>query len=179
MDGAALWESADETEVPQLRALAAQITLRRRRQIVASTCEGVLRLCEGLAATVHTTAPQPEKARAKAAFERAQAELAPLLKGAVDEFGAHFLHEVRSTIEPQLQVGADAASRKARETAEGWHAMHWATYKATVRRNGIFRINVSRRPHCARRRRRAPPRRAAWVEGGAVKECVHMHARSG
>ena len=57
---------------------------------------------------------------------------------------------------PQLEAGADAARTDALATTAQWGisvtqgGLHWATYKATTRRHGVFRINMNE----------APPRRA-------------------
>ena len=169
-DGLSLWLNPEETELPQLCRHAARLTSARRRSIVDATCEGVVALCEGIAKTVHTTEALPEKARAKAAFDDAVADAEPRLRAVVSKFGAVFAREVRAQIQPQLLAGADAASRRAHDTAEAWHSMHWATYKATLRRRGVFRINVSTCRLSPRRRRRASNGRRARARTRRGKE---------
>jgi len=141
--GAKVWSRLDQTEVPQIRALAAQLTLRRRREIVRQAVEGVQRLCEGLLATAHALTASAEKEELRAAFDQASAEVKPKLLAAAESFGKYFEKALKDTIEPQLQAGAGQAGQLAAQTAAGWGSMHWATYKATVRRNGVFSINMN------------------------------------
>ncbi|KAJ1635436.1 hypothetical protein T492DRAFT_836107 [Pavlovales sp. CCMP2436] len=79
----------------------------------------------------------------RAAFDQASAEVKPKLLAAAESFGKYFEKALKDTIEPQLQAGAGQAGQLAAQTAAGWGSMHWATYKATVRRNGVFSINMN------------------------------------
>ena len=71
------------------------------------------------------------------------------LRAACTEAEASVKRDFETLVEPQLASGAVAATGDALRTAEAWGisvsvgGLHWATYKATTRRGGVFRINMN------------------------------------
>jgi len=67
--------------------------------------------------------------------------------GACAAFRAAMLEKVSAEVVPSLKSGASASCDDAVATAQGWRAgdgrLHWATYKATCRRHGMFRLDMN------------------------------------
>jgi hypothetical protein len=148
---AGVWTTLAETEVPQLRRLAGEITLRRRRAAVQNVCDDVARLCAAVRETAGQTTQSGDQATARADFDAEAAATRQRLDAIVDGFGAALRAQLGGTLAPQLRAGALDAASAAAGKCRGWGlppalgGMCWSTYKATCRRNGEFRTNVRAR----------------------------------
>lgn len=96
-----------------------------------------------------TRLPQRTRDAARAVFDKKAAALSQTLRCSCAEAEASIEESFDKQVAPQLKQGADTAQGAAMQTAQAWGmpqgagGLHWATYKATTRRDGVFRINMN------------------------------------
>jgi len=133
------------TQVPALQQFVHETTLRRRYANVRAATEGLAQWFESFAAYLAHEGASGDDAldAARRVFERELKRLgqevrAPLARVA-KQVGSSFKEQVL----PRMEGGAADAGGACVALAQGWYAgpgkMHWATYKATCRRGGVFR----------------------------------------
>ena len=151
-DGAPkVWSDMEQTMVPALVRHVQRMALARRKVITKRRCEamhafalGALRLLEQ-----ERQLPQATRDAAKSAYEAQAATLSKALRAATVAAGKKVQKAFDEQVAPQLKAGAEAARADAVATTESWGipvtqgGMHWATYKATCRRHGVWRINMN------------------------------------
>jgi len=93
--------------------------------------------------------PAATRAAAKEVYELQAKALREVLTVATDAAGGKVAESFDSTVAPQLKAGADAASEQALKIMQQWGVsvtqggLHWATYKASCRRDGVWRVNMN------------------------------------
>ena len=141
------------TEIPALVDFvhAASLSLRARK--VALQTRSLLAFAESLESVVAAKPGAGEERAERAACERAYARGVAGLPAALDAALAGFDESVFASLEadvlPRLDAGAADAAKTCVATATAWGGsradggLHWATYKATLRRGGNWRQNFN------------------------------------
>ena len=131
--------------LPPLRfAASRQVLSLRRCEAVAAYGRSVITLL-----THEHSLPADVRAKAKRAFQGTSSSLAALLREHTRSAEGKIKASFDTSVAPQLKVGAADAQSGALSTAQAWGqsvregGLHWATYKATTRRSGVFRVNMN------------------------------------
>ena len=106
---------------------------------------------ESLVSTLEHEHSQPAHVRdaAKQAFDEKWKGLAGKLRSATNKAEQQIQTAFDESVAPQLQKGAESAQSDALAKAQEWGipvtqgGLHCATYKATCRRGGVFRLNMN------------------------------------
>ena len=151
-DGPAhVWADVEDTQLPALIRHVQRQALVRRKALSTRRCEGMRDFAASLLSLLQheTRLPPAVRDAARAAFDAEATTLKTALeahaKATEDRISAAFEEDIT----PKLQQGAATAKTAALETVQRWGAknteggLHWATYKATTRRNGTWRINMN------------------------------------
>jgi len=147
---------AEHTNIPSLRSFVHDVTKRHRlvfsKTFVSSTSDMMDRL-KLLAAGSSQIPSGRSSLRCMKAFESEVNNISDKLSPLVSTFSAKMKQKVQNSLEPALKTGAakgiDAAmpivtswgskSRRTRQhRSPESNGLYWATYNATVRRNGTF-----------------------------------------
>mmetsp|Transcript_23449 Transcript_23449/g.59853 ORF Transcript_23449/g.59853 Transcript_23449/m.59853 type:complete len:1022 (+) Transcript_23449:36-3101(+) len=147
----AVWEDAEGTQIPSLVRHVQRAALERRKVLSLRRCEAMRLYGESLVSILDHEHSQPQATRdaAKRAFDASCAEVRSRLRDATKGAEARIKAAFDDHVTPQLQAGASDAASNALSKAEEWGipvtqgGLHWATYKATTRRQGVFRINMN------------------------------------
>jgi hypothetical protein len=141
------------TEVPRLRRLLLEMTLKARATNSRRHVERLVAFGAGLETMLQPPSQHGQqaarRAAVRAAFEQAVASAPEELAALVGDLDQALATAFNTAVAPQLGAGAAEASKEAHGKAVVWGrgqregGMHWATYKATVRRNGEFRLNMN------------------------------------
>ncbi|KAJ1455279.1 hypothetical protein M885DRAFT_520603 [Pelagophyceae sp. CCMP2097] len=138
---------AAETEIPALSKFIHEATLGLRSKRVALSTRQLLAFAEALEAVVNSKPTDDEAAMRGAAREAYSAEAKPLpgrLAKALSTFDEEVFASLETDVVPRLAAGAAAAAAACVGTASQWGGtMHWATYKATLRRGGAWKIDMN------------------------------------
>ena len=146
-----VWHDAESCGVPRLARHVQRAALVRRKALSLRRCRGMESFTRGLVALLESKSALPAAVRsaARATFDEQSAKLSSELRAACTAAETAIKDDFETLIQPQLKAGAAAATREALGTATEWGrpntqgGLHWATYKATIRRNGVFRINMN------------------------------------
>ena len=151
-DGEAqVWSDVEQTMVPSLVRHVQRAALTRRKVLSLRRCEamrdhvlGILRLLEH-----EHQLPRATRDAAKAVFDAQAVELNKKLKAAAVAAEGQVQSAFDTQVAPQLKLGAESSRQGAVSTTQQWGisvtqgGLHWATYKATTRRHGVFRTNMN------------------------------------
>ena len=141
------------TEIPALVDFvhAASLSLRARK--VALQTRSLLAFAESLesvvAAKPGTGEERAERAACERAYARGVAGLPAALDAALGGFDKSVFASLEADVLPRLDAGAADAAKTCVATATTWGGsraeggLHWATYKATLRRGGNWRQNFN------------------------------------
>lgn len=142
--------STDQTEMPQLQAHCLKLTEKGRLAGARRFLNSVHQLLTSLAlwasddGTEHLATVQQRHAL-KTFLNMNLAKLQKALRTAVGQTMEDFIDMLnRQLVDSAFDLAGQTAAESAMETASGWGApletggLFWATYKATVRRNGVF-----------------------------------------
>ena len=141
------------TEIPALVDFvhAASLSLRARK--VALQTRSLLAFAESLesvvAAKPGTGEERAERAACERAYARGVAGLPAALDAALGGFDKSVFASLEADVLPRLDAGAADAAKTCVATASRWGGsraeggLHWATYKATLRRGGNWRQNFN------------------------------------
>ena len=144
-----MWRSARGTQIPKLQShiLATTNSLRGKR--IARQGSSLRRLLTGLESFAQGAPDVSDAQRAlcRGAFENAAATFGQRRVDTREAARKDMLDQIMMDVIPSLKEGAAQACADASTTAAAWRAgesrMHWATYKATVRREGTFRLDMN------------------------------------
>ena len=151
-DGRArVWSHVEQTRVPALVRHVQHAALARRKAITTRRCEAMRDCALGVKALLEQERQLPQETRdaAKGAYEALALRLASSLRASARTAEAKVQSSFDTQVAPQLEAGAEAARTDALATTAQWGisvtqgGLHWATYKATTRRHGVFRINMN------------------------------------
>ena len=151
-DGRArVWSHVEQTRVPALVRHVQHAALARRKAITTRRCEAMRDCALGVKALLEQERQLPQETRdaAKGAYEALALRLASSLRASAQAAEAKVQSSFDTQVAPQLEAGAEAARTDALATTAQWGisvtqgGLHWATYKATTRRHGVFRINMN------------------------------------
>ena len=151
-DGRArVWSHVEQTRVPALVRHVQHAALARRKAITTRRCEAMRDCALGVKALLEQERQLPQETRdaAKGAYEALALGLASSLRASAQAAEAKVQSSFDTQVAPQLEAGAEAARTDALATTAQWGisvtqgGLHWATYKATTRRHGVFRINMN------------------------------------
>lgn len=150
-DGPGLWADPVGTEIPLIvKHLHDQAILRRavavkeQSQAVASFAERLKVFCGGA-----TDIPAATRQKAKSTFDAVVGHAPYQCMARLDTFEGNLNEVFDCDLNPSLADGAGAAEQEAMGKVQSWGStyttggLHWATYKATIRRNGKFRIDMN------------------------------------
>jgi hypothetical protein len=139
----------DQTEIPQLQAHCHKLTEAGRQEGCRSFLNSLSRLLTSLSlwASDDGSSPQSSTQQRKSMQGFVTRNL-QTLKQQLGEAVDHTMEDIEESLETQLfgflDGAAHTAAQKAISTSDEWGApreqggMFWATYKATVRRYGVF-----------------------------------------
>ena len=147
--GARVWSHVEQTRVPALVRHVQHAALARRKAITTRRCEAMRDCALGVKALLEQERQLPQQTRdaAKGAYEALALRLSSSLRASAQAAEAKVQASFDMQVAPQLEAGAEAARTDAIATTAQWGisvtqgGMHWATYKATCRRQGVFRLN--------------------------------------
>lgn len=147
--GPDVWMNARGTQIPKLRShiLATTNSLRGKR--IARQGASLKRLLAGLESFAQGAPDVSDAQRAlcRSAFENSAAAFGKRRVRTREAARKSMLDQIMMDVIPSLKEGASHACADASATAEGWRAggsrLHWATYKATVRREGAWRLDMN------------------------------------
>jgi hypothetical protein len=146
-DGAPrVWATAEQTLIPRLARHVRRAALVRRKALSLRRCRAMEDFTRGVVGLLEAESRLPAAVRDAAAdaYQTREKELRKELRAACAEAEAAVRNDFETLVEPQLKAGANTATTEALRTAEAWPGqMHWATYKATTRRMGVFRLNMN------------------------------------
>jgi len=151
-DGPArVWAELEDTQLPPLIRHVQRQALVRRKALSLRRCEAMRDFALSLLSLLNHEARLPQSVRdaAKAAFDEQAATLSGELEQHTKAAEARIRKAFAEDVAPKLHEGASSAKTAAVETAAKWGisvnegGLHWATYKATTRRHGVFRINMN------------------------------------
>ena len=151
-DGKArVWKDVEDTQLPPLIRHVQRQALVRRKALSKRRCEAVNDFATSLLSLLQheTRLPQGVRDAAKAAFEAEASKLKVLLERHTQSAEASISKAFEEDVAPKLKEGAGQAKADALATAQQWGlsvntgGLHWATYKATTRRLGVFRLNMN------------------------------------
>jgi flagellar biosynthesis/type III secretory pathway protein FliH len=123
----------------------------RRTALSLRRCEGMRDFTAALLSLLkhEERLPQATRDAAKRAFDAQSATLTQELSQHAGEAEARIKKSFEDDVAPKLDEGASQAKTDALTTAQQWGVsntqggLHWATYKATTRRMGVWRINMN------------------------------------
>lgn len=141
-----VWATPEQTLIPRLARHVRRAALLRRKALSLRRCRAMADYTRGVVALLEAESRLPATVREAAAdaYQAREKELRKELQAACAEAEAAVRHDFETLVQPQLKAGADTATADAYRTAQTWPLnMHWATYKATTRRNGVFRLNMN------------------------------------
>jgi len=146
-----VWSHVEQTRVPALVRHVQHAALARRKAITTRRCEAMRDCALGVKALLEQERQLPQETRdaAKGAYEALALRLASSLRASAQAAEAKVQSSFDTQVAPQLEAGAEAARTDALATTAQWGisvtqgGLHWATYKATTRRHGVFRINMN------------------------------------
>ena len=123
----------------------------RRRVTIRRHVEALVRFGDGVANHLadKEVGGADLRRRMQAAFEAKAGALPGVLAPRRGALRDSLKRVIAEQILPNLHSGATDATEECSATARGWSAhrseggLHWATYRATVRRDGEFRINMN------------------------------------
>ena len=149
--GARVWSHVEQTRVPALVRHVQHAALARRKAITTRRCEAMRDCALGVRTLLEQERQLPRETRdaAKGAYEALALRLSSSLRASARAAEAKVQSSFDTQVAPQLEAGADAARTDALATTAQWGitvtqgGLHWATYKATCRRHGVFRINMN------------------------------------
>ena len=147
--GARVWSHVEQTRVPALVRHVQHAALARRKAITTRRCEAMRDCALGVKALLEQERQLPQQTRdaAKGTYEALALRLSSSLRASAQAAEAKVQASFDTQVAPQLEAGAEAARTDAIATTAQWGisvtqgGMHWATYKATCRRQGVFRLN--------------------------------------
>jgi len=144
------WSAIESTEIPALRRHVHKSSLGQRKRLVRRQAESLTRFGQALLEFCDApNLPTGIAGKAKVAFDKTVEALGGQLDRELKGFSATVSTSFRDQVAPQLEAGASQSSREALSTAEKWGAkqsqggLHWATYKACLRRLGVWRIEMN------------------------------------
>jgi hypothetical protein len=160
VDGpAAVWGRArseqaalEGTEIPELTRVLHRMTLAARAKNIRRYVETLVAFgvsLDTLLTPDDQGASEAKRAAIRGAFEKVSASAPPKFNVLLKDFDVAIKGAFETSVAPQLGTGAAAAAKDALATATKWGqgqrdgGMHWATYRATVRRDGEFRLNMN------------------------------------
>eukprot|EP00040_Diaphanoeca_grandis_P035195 m.220660 g.220660 ORF g.220660 m.220660 type:complete len:926 (+) comp33324_c1_seq1:67-2844(+) len=146
------FSDALDTQIPALRQYVLDATLSQRTRKISlfgnrlkEMMDSLIQFCNGMSGLKPSQRKLAEKA-----FDDSIGELRSSTHEHRQTFRQLMLDEFTSSLIPSLKQGALTSAADAHETAQGWGSsynsgvgLHWATYKATVRRQGVFRRNMN------------------------------------
>ncbi|EOD32468.1 hypothetical protein EMIHUDRAFT_456065 [Emiliania huxleyi CCMP1516] len=150
-DGPPRVRSQEESGIPRLARHVRRQALVRRREISLRRCLGMRDLARSSLTLLECESRLPQATRdsLRAAYDQRAAEAQRRLKAACKAAEDAVRASFDTQVAPQLQQGAASAASEALSTAGAWGisvtqgGLHWATYKATTRRHGVFRLNMN------------------------------------
>ena len=146
-----VWTSNIEgTELPQLRNFVHRAAMSNRGAKTSAMVKRLLSSIEQLTSFLGDagTASAARRDAARQAFEGKAGQLKDMIAAETDSF-AHNLDAKVAELKPKLKAGAatatDACVEKMEKYGKGYRqgGLHWATYKATCRRHGEWRVNMN------------------------------------
>jgi len=146
-----VWRSQEESGIPRLARHVRRQALVRRREISLRRCLGMRDFARSSLTLLECESRLPQATRdsLRAAYDQRAAEAQRRLKAACKAAEDAVRASFDTQVAPQLQQGAASAASEALSTAGAWGisvtqgGLHWATYKATTRRHGVFRLNMN------------------------------------
>ena len=146
-----VWSDVEQTLIPSLVRHVQRAALVRRKALSLRRCEAMHRHVLGILKLLEHEHQLPLATRdaAKATFEAQAAELSTKLEACAAAAEGRVQLAFDTQVAPQLEMGAESSMQGALATTQQWGTsvmeggMHWATYKATTRRHGVFRINMN------------------------------------
>jgi hypothetical protein len=151
LDGPSIWTEAASTEIPSIVKHLHEQAIVRRAIAVKEQAEAVegFALRVGLFCNGEVDIPEATRTKAKSIFDAVVGgtpyQCAALLSKFAESLNAVF----DCDLNPSLAEGAETAEAEAMGKVQSWGdkynagGLHWATYKATVRRSGKFRIDMN------------------------------------
>eukprot|EP00301_Raphidiophrys_heterophryoidea_P005572 c12327_g1_i3.p1 GENE.c12327_g1_i3~~c12327_g1_i3.p1 ORF type:complete len:851 (-),score=232.50 c12327_g1_i3:423-2975(-) len=146
LDGnASVWQHVQDTQLPGLIQHVHYDTLATRRRIVRARVDALMQFGLSLISFTRPGEELPSDVReeAEASFQELSSHLPDALGESIDAVKEKLKTQFSTQIAPKLSTGSDLAEAKAVETAQSWHALHWATYRACCRRKGAWRIDMN------------------------------------
>jgi hypothetical protein len=146
-------DDANDTNIPQLTRFVHDITFQRRKAVAERLLESSSEFLSGVKLYLSDdgTADESLRGRTKVAFETELAKLDRALKDCAEALLRQMRERIEKSIQPSMQKGAAEGQKAAKETAESWGSkdrrtkqdrggggLFWATYFATIRREGVF-----------------------------------------
>lgn len=151
-DGAPnVWDDIEDTQIPSVQRFLHELVLKKRFDRAHASVTALVNFCDSiesfLAPDSEAQGASVDKAAVRAhaldAFDKQERSLSSAIEKHCLELSRKMDVHFNGTIGPQLLSGAEQASHVCMDTARGWASgdtkMHWATYKAHCRRNGVFR----------------------------------------
>ena len=141
--------SPDQTEIPQLQAHCRKLTEAGRLAGCRSFLNNLSRLLISLTLWASDDGSSPESStQQRNTMQAFVTRNLHTLEQQLEEAVHHTMEDVEKSLETllfgYLAAAAQSAAKKAVHTSEAWGAsrdkggLFWATYKATVRRHGVF-----------------------------------------
>ena len=146
-----VWSEIEDTEIPGLIRHVQRMALVRRKELSTRRCEAMRDFTSMILALLQNETRLPPEVReaARQAFESEVGTLQGELKQHANDAEKTITKTFEEDVAPKLKEGAETAKADAITKAQSWSisvtqgGLHWATYKATTRRNGVFRINMN------------------------------------
>ena len=146
-----VWREAEDTQLPALIRHVQRQALVRRKALSRRRCEAMNTFAASMLSLLQHEARLPIAVRdaAKGAFDAEAAKLTQALQAQADAAEGKIKQVFEEVVAPKLREGAGQAKADALRTAQEWGipvtqgGLHWATYKATTRRLGVFRLNMN------------------------------------
>eukprot|EP00741_Cyanophora_paradoxa_P009784 tig00000147_g9480.t1 len=144
------FSALEETEIPALRAFVAERAGLLRKKAQLRLTWGCTALAEALRGYLADPAAREASASGRAQLKAAYEELAAISRGqmekSVDGHVAGLRKVVEERLRPAVEQGRAEAAAKCPRAATDWSrnvCTHWASYRATMRRDGVWRQNVN------------------------------------
>jgi hypothetical protein len=152
-----VWDDVTDTQIPALQQHVVDATLSQRSRLVRQQLSDTLRFGQSLLPVLEDASGAGFFSRdceaGRAALMSCLETLQDRLAGRVTALIAALVGHVDSSITPQLASGTQEAADLCMATLQNWGqgwtrgtggagGLHWATYKATVRRHGVFRYGT-------------------------------------
>ena len=146
-----VWRDPEDTQIPMLVRHVQRQALARRKALSTRRCRAMDDFASSVLSLLQheTRLPQAVRDAARDAFEAESARLTQALGGHSSSAEQSIEKAFRDDVAPRLKEGASQAKADALAKAQEWGipvtqgGLHWATYKATTRRQGVFRINMN------------------------------------